>query len=80
MFDKRLLAMVPQARRFIIADVALQWIGLLANIILFFLIGAFLQSSLAGEADAQGALALIGAAAAAIIVRMACQSGAQIMG
>ena len=80
MFDKRLLAMVPQARRFIIADVALQWIGLLANIILLFLIGAFLQSSLAGEADAQGALALIGAAAAAIIVRMACQSGAQIMG
>ena len=80
MFDKRLLAMVPQARRFIIADVALQWIGLLANIILFFLIGAFLQSSLAGEADAQGALALIGAAAAAIVVRMACQSGAQIMG
>ena len=80
MFDKRLLAMVPQARRFIIADVALQWIGLLANIILLFLIGAFLQSSLAGEADAQGALALIGAAAAAIVVRMACQSGAQIMG
>ena len=80
MFDKRLLAMVPQARRLIIADVALQWIGLLANIALFFLIGLFLQSSLDGTADAQGAIALISAAACAIVVRMACQSLAQIMG
>ena len=80
MFDKRLLAMVPQARRLIIADVALQWIGLLASIALFFLIGLFLQSSLDGTADAQGAVALISAAACAIVVRMACQSLAQIMG
>ena len=39
-----------------------------------------IQGGMAHIADAQGALALIGAAAAAIIVRMACQSGAQIMG
>lgn len=80
MFDKRLLAMVPQARRLILADVALQWIGLIANIALFFLIGLFLQSSLDGTADAKRAIALVGAAACAIVVRMACQTGAQIMG
>ena len=39
-----------------------------------------IQGGMAHIADAQGALALIGAAAAAIVVRMACQSGAQIMG
>ena len=44
MFDKRLLAMVPGARKYVVADVLLQWAALAANIFLYFLIGTFLQA------------------------------------
>ena len=42
MFDKRLLSLVPAAAKFIAADVVFQWIGLLANIALFLLVGSCL--------------------------------------
>ena len=38
-FDKRLLSMVPGAVKFIVADVALQWVALACNIALFVVIG-----------------------------------------
>ena len=46
MFDKRLLSMVPGAVKFIVADVALQWVALACNIALFIVIGLFLQATL----------------------------------
>ena len=45
-FDKRLLSMVPGAVKFIVADVALQWVALACNIALFVVIGLFLQATL----------------------------------
>ncbi|MBC2888881.1 thiol reductant ABC exporter subunit CydC [Gordonibacter massiliensis (ex Traore et al. 2017)] len=80
MFDKRLLALVPSALKFIVADVAFQWVGLLANIALFLLIGSFLQGLLAGGADVSASVELAAAAALAVVVRMACQTLAQRMG
>ena len=55
MFDKRLLSLVPAAAKFIAADVVFQWIGLLANIALFLLVGSFMQGLVAGTADAEAA-------------------------
>ena len=80
MFDKRLLALVPSARKFIAADVVFQWIALLANIVLFFMIGSFLQTLLADAVTVQAAANLAVFAALAVVVRMACQTLAQRMG
>ena len=80
MFDKRLVSMVPGAARCIAADVAFQWIALLANIALFMLIGSFVQDLVEGSADGAATGTLLGAGAAAIIVRAACQTLAQRMG
>lgn len=79
-FDKRLLSMVPGAVKFIVADVALQWVALACNIALFVVIGLFLQATLEGVADAGMAIGVLTVSAAAIVVRMVCQTAAQRMG
>ena len=80
MFDKRLLAMVPGAAKYILANVLFQWIALVCNIALFIVIGLFLQATFEGAADAAMAIGVLAAAALAIAVRMACQTAAQRMG
>lgn len=80
MFDKRLLAMVPGAAKYILADVGFQWIALVCNIALFIVIGLFLQATFEGAAGAAMAIGVLAAAALAIAVRMACQTAAQRMG
>ena len=72
--------MVPGAVKFIVADVAFQWVALACNIALFIEIGLFLQATLEGAADAGMAIGVLGASAAAIVVRMVCQTAAQCMG
>ena len=72
--------MVPGAVKFIVADVAFQWVALACNIALFIVIGLFLQATLEGAADAGMAIGVLGASAAAIVVRMVCQTAAQRMG
>ncbi len=52
MFDKRLLALVSSARKYIAANVMLQWFALVANILLMVSVGVFLQGLLAGGTDA----------------------------
>ena len=79
-FDKRLLSMVPGAVKFIVADVALQWVALVCNIALFVVIGLFLQATLEGAADAGMAIGVLTVSAGAIVVRMVCQTAAQRMG
>ena len=79
-FDKRLLSMVPGTVKFIVADVALQWVALACNIALFVVIGLFLQATLEGAADASMAIGVIAVSAVAIVVRMVCQTAAQRMG
>lgn len=80
MFSKRLLILVPEAKRLIALDVILQWVALLANIALFLLIGSFLQQVLEGTLDSADAAALLVAAIIALIVRYLCQRGAQRAG
>ena len=72
--------MVPGAVKFIVADMAFQWVALACNIALFVVIGLFLQATLEGAADAGMAIGVLGASAVAIVVRMVCQTAAQRMG
>ena len=72
--------MVPGAVKFIVADVAFQWVALACSIALFMVIGLFLQATLEGAVDAGMAIGVLAASAAAIVVRMACQTAAQRMG
>ena len=72
--------MVPGAVKFIVADVAFQWVALACNIALFIVIGLFLQATLQGAADAGMAIGVLAVSAAAIVVRMICQTAAQRMG
>ena len=80
MFDKRLLAMVPGARKYVVADVLLQWAALAANIFLYFLIGTFLQAVWRGTQTPALFVELVAAALAAIAVRLVCQALAQRAG
>ena len=72
--------MVPGAVKFIVADVAFQWVTLACNIALFMVIGLFLQATLEGAVDAGMAIGVLAASAVAIVVRMVCQTAAQRMG
>ena len=72
--------MVPGAVKFIVADVAFQWVALACNIALFMVIGLFLQATLEGAVDAGMAIGVLAASAVAIVVRMVCQTAAQCMG
>ena len=71
---------MPGAVKFIVVDVAFQWVALACNIALFMVIGLFLQATLEGAADTGMAIGVLGASAAAIVVRMVCQTAAQRMG
>ena len=92
MFDKRLLAMVAEAKKYIAGTVVFKWIALLANVVAMVCLGLFLQGILA-QANvialdpslplggfAAESPQLICVMAIAIIVRMACTVGASNMG
>ena len=50
MFSKRLAEMVPAARKYVVASVALQWVALVANVALMLLIGLFFSNALVAVA------------------------------
>ena len=80
MFSKRLAGMVPEARKYVAASVALQWVALAANIAFMLLMGAFVQSLVEGGDVAASRANLVMAAAAAIVVRVCCLTLSQRMG
>ncbi|MFR3092416.1 MAG: hypothetical protein ACLTMP_12425 [Eggerthella lenta] len=80
MFSKRLAGMVPEARKYVAASVALQWVALAANIALMLLMGAFVQSLVEGGDVAASRANLVMAAAAVIVVRVCCLTLSQRMG
>ncbi len=80
MMNKRLIDFVPESRKYIAGNVALQWVSLLANIGMMTAITQLLAALFGGTAD--GAL-LAGTAilaALAVAVRFACTTGASRMG
>ena len=80
MFDKRLFSLVPGVMRHIAANVALQWLALLANVVLFVSVGGLLQSVLAGAAVWTDLARTILVAVVAVAIRLACQAQATKQG
>ena len=80
MFDKRLFSLVPGVMRHIAANVALQWLALLANVVLFVSVGGLLQSVLAGSAAGIDLVRTLLVAVVAVAVRLVCQAQATKQG
>ena len=80
MMNKRLIDFVPESRKYIAGNVALQWVSLLANIGMMTAITQLLAALFGGTADgAQLAVTAI-LAALAVAVRFACTTVASRMG
>lgn len=67
MMDKRLLALVPEALRHVLATVAWQWVGLVGNVALVWVIARVASSLVAGVALPQVAWPLL---AAGVVLRV----------
>ena len=80
MFDKRLFSLVPGVMRHIAGNVALQWLALLANVVLFVSVGSLLQSVLTGDAAGIDLASTLLTAVVAVAVRLVCQAQATKQG
>ena len=80
MIDKRLIALVPESRRYIAANVALQWVALGANILLVGAVSGLLATLWQGHVTAARLAGTAVLALAALAVRFVCAVGAARMG
>ena len=78
MINKRLIGTVPESRKYVAGNIALQWLSLLANIALMTAITALLATLALGETGQIGLTAAV--AAGAVVVRFSCTVGASRMG
>lgn len=72
MINKRLIAAVPESRKYIAGNVLCQWVSLLANIALLGALAGLLASLAAGLPERGRVLLTLVVAAAALAVRAAC--------
>ena len=79
MINKRLIQAVPESKKYIALNVALQWLSLAANIVMIGAIGFFLQKLLTKTVDVTSIIVLASIAVGAIIVRFLCTIGAARM-
>ena len=80
MMNKRLIDFVPESRKYIAGNVALQWVSLLANIGMMTAITQLLAALFGGTADGAQLAGTAILAALAVAVRFACTTGASLMG
>ena len=80
MLNKRLIDFVPESRKYIAGNVALQWVSLLANIGMMTAITQLLAALFGGTADGAQLAGTAILAALAVAVRFACTTGASRMG
>lgn len=79
MINKRLIGIVPESRRYIAGNVAMQWCSLAANIALMTSIACFLQGIYEGTGGRTQTAATAVIVAAAVAVRFLCAVGASRM-
>lgn len=72
MLNKRLIAAVGESKKYIAANVVLQWLALVANIAMMGAIAALLQGLYAGEDLSSTLIRTAAVAAAALAVRYGC--------
>ena len=80
MINKRLIGTVPESKKYIAGNVALQWCSLAANIVMMTAIASLLSALQKGELTISGMAAAAAAAILAVAVRYACTLGASRMG
>ncbi len=80
MMNKRLIDFVPESKKYIAGNVALQWVSLLANIGMMTAITQLLAALFEGTADSAQLAGTAILAALAVAVRFACTTGASRMG
>ena len=80
MINKRLIGTVPESKKYIAGNVALQWCSLAANIVMMTAIASLLSALQKGELTSSGMAAAAVAAILAVAVRYACTLGASRMG
>ena len=80
MMNKSLIDFVPESRKYIAGNVALQWVNLLANIGMMTAITQLLAVLFEGTADGAQLAGTAILAALAVAVRFACTTGASRMG
>ena len=79
MIDKRLIGTVPESRKYIAANVALQWCGLVANVAMMMSVASLLASQLSARTSSARLLTTAAVAAAAVLIRWLCTTGAARM-
>lgn len=79
MIDKRLIGTVPESKKYIAANVALQWCGLVANVAMMISVASLLASLLTAPAATARLLTTAAVAAAAVLIRWLCTTGAARM-
>lgn len=77
MINKRLIGTVPESKRYVAGNVALQWLSLLANMAMMTAITAFLACLALGKSGRLGLTAAV--ATGALVLRFACTVGASRM-
>ena len=80
MINKRLIGTVPESKRYIAGNVALQWCSLCANIAMMSAVAALLAALYAGEVTQSKIVTTAVIALAAVAVRYGCTVGAARMG
>lgn len=80
MINKRLIGAVPESKKYIAGNVALQWCSLCANIAMMSAVTALLASLFAGEVTQSKIVTTAVIALAAVAVRYGCTVGASRMG
>lgn len=79
MINKRLIGTVSESRKYVAANVALQWCSLVANIAMMTAITGLLASMAAKTADTGKLVTTAAVAAIAVIVRLVCTVGSSRM-
>jgi ABC-type transport system involved in cytochrome bd biosynthesis fused ATPase/permease subunit len=80
MINKRLIGTVSESKKYIAANVALQWVSLAANMALMTAVTGLLAALVTNTATASTFLLTAAVAALAIVIRFFCATGATRMG
>ena len=80
MINKRLIGAVPESKKYIALNVALQWLSLAMNIVMMTAIANLLGALMAGSVETSAIWGTVGIGAAAMVVRALCAMGASRMG
>lgn len=80
MINKRLIGAVPESKKYVAGNVALQWCSLCANIAMMSAVTALLAALFAGEVTQSKIVTTAVIALAAVTVRYGCTVGASRMG